>query len=120
MTLKKPELPPKPPKHLSKAAAAWFSHVTEEYELAPHHLHLLLLACQALDRGESARAALAAHGETYTDKEGYPRTRPEVAIERDSRIAFARLTRELDLDTSPPAAPAGRRPPTLRSNRTGG
>ena len=119
MTLKTPELPPKPPKHLSRAAAAWWRHVVGEYELEPHHLHLLKLACEALDRGESARAAIAVHGETYTDNQGNPRTRPEVAIERDCRIAFARLARELDLDTSPPAAPAPRRPPTLRSNRTG-
>ena len=119
MMLKRPELPPKPPKHLSKAAAAWWKHVTAEYELEPHHLHLLKLACEALDRGESARAAIAVHGETYTDNNGNPRTRPEVAIERDCRIAFARLARELDLDTSPPAAPAPRRPPTLRSNRMG-
>jgi phage terminase small subunit len=119
MSLKKPELPPKPPKHLSKKAAKWFSHVTEEFELEPHHLHLLLLACEAMDRCESARAALAVHGEVYTDNHGNPRTRPEIAIERDNRIAFARLARELDLDTAPPAAPTARRPPTLRSNRSG-
>jgi hypothetical protein len=52
--LKKPESPLKPPKHLSKAAAAWFSHVVEEFELEMHHRQLLLLACEAMDRGESA------------------------------------------------------------------
>lgn len=120
MSLKKPELPPKPPKHLSKAAAAWWTHVLAEYELEMHHRQLLLLACEAMDRGESARAALAIHGEVYSDKYGNPRTRPEVAIERDSRTAFARLLRELDLDLEPPSQPAGRRPPALRSNRREG
>lgn len=117
MSLKKPELPPKPPKHLSKAAAAWWTNVVSEFELQEHHLHLLKLACEAMDRGESARAALAVHGEVYSDKYGNPRTHPMVAIERDSRLAYARLLRELDLDLEPPPEPAGRRPPALRSNR---
>jgi len=37
-----------------------------------------------------------------------PRPRPEVAIERDARLAFARLLRELDLGAPPPMEP---RPP---------
>ncbi len=63
---------------------------------------------------QQARVALAEHGLTFTDASGSPKTRPEVAIERDSRIAFARLIRELDLDVDTPAEV---RPPALRSNR---
>jgi hypothetical protein len=66
--------------------------------LEPHHRRLLSLAAGAWDRAEEARAALAEHGTTYTDRFGQPRARPEVAIERDSRVGFARLLRELDLD----------------------
>ena len=53
---------------------------------------------------------------TFIDRFGSPRTRPEVAIERDARLAFARLVRELDLDCEPPAS-SGSRPPSLISNR---
>lgn len=79
-----------------------------EFELGDHHVRLLTLAAQAWDRAEEAREALAEHGTTYTDRFGQPRARPEVAIERDARLAFARLLRELDLDGEPAPAP---RPP---------
>jgi phage terminase small subunit len=103
------------PQHLSAPTRAWFRSVTADYELEPHHLRLLTLACQAWDRGEEARVALAEHGTTYTDRWGAPRTRPEVAVERDCRLAFSRLVRELDLDIA--ATPEEARPPGLRSNR---
>jgi len=77
---------------------------------------LLQAAGEAWDRYQQARTALAEHGLTFTDDKGMVRARPEAAIERDSRIAFARLIRELDLDTDGPAEPRSR-PPALRSNR---
>ena len=64
-----------------------------------------------------AREAIAEHGMTFEDGHGVTRSRPEIQIERDARIQFARLVRELDLDTvAPPVADLGR-PPGLRSNR---
>jgi hypothetical protein len=64
----------------------------------------------------SRRTILDDNGLTYQDRFDAPRARPEVAIERDNRLAFARLLRELDLDVEPPAD--GRNaPPALRSNR---
>jgi phage terminase small subunit len=103
-----------PPKHLRPDTAAWFATVIGEYELDSHHVRLLAKACDAWDRSEQAREAIAKLGMTYEDRFGAPRARPEVAIERDSRLAFARLVRELGLDVAPPADP---RPPTLRGNR---
>jgi phage terminase small subunit len=105
------------PRHLSPAAKRWFRAVSTLYELESHHFLLLTLACEAWDRCNAARRALDEEGTTYTDRHGQPRPRPEVAIERDSRIAFARLLRELDLDVNPPVEP--KRPPPLQSNRGG-
>lgn len=105
------------PRHLKASTRLWFEGVLGEYELEPHHIRLLTLAGEALDRGCEAREALAKHGLTYDDKRGMPHARPEVAIERDSRTAFARLLRELDLDVDD--APPAPRPPALRSNRRG-
>lgn len=93
---------PRPPSHLREATAAWFTDVVTEFELEPHHVRLLTLAGEAWDRCEQTREALAEHGLTYLDRFDQPRSRPEVAIERDSRIAFARLVRELALDVNEP------------------
>lgn len=105
----------KPPKHLSASARRWFTEVMSTFDMEEHHIRLLLLACQSWDRSEQARAEIARHGLIYTDAGGQPRTRPEIAIERDSRLAFARLLRELDLDVAGPGETP--RPPALRSNR---
>jgi phage terminase small subunit len=106
---------PPAPSHLSASTKRWWKSVVTNFALEDHHLHLLKLACEALDRVEQARQALATLGTTYVDRFNAPHPRPEVGIERDSRIAFARLCRELDLDTA--EMPAASRPPALRSNR---
>lgn len=74
-----------------------------DFLLEPHHVKLLTLAAEAWDRCQQARELLDAEGLTYLDRFHAPRARPEVAVERDSRIAFARLLRELGLDIEAPA-----------------
>jgi phage terminase small subunit len=107
---------PPPPPHLATTTAAWWKAVVEDYQLEPHHLRLLQLAGEAWDRCSQARMALEESGLTYQNRFGDPVLRPEVAVERDSRLAFARLLRELDLDVEPPGD-ARSRPPALKSNR---
>ena len=105
----------KPPRHLSREVKKWFAQVVENYELEPHHLRLLALAAESWDRTCQARAIIDELGLTYLDRFDSPKARPEVAIERDSRTAFVRIIRELDLDVDPPAQAS--RPPALRSVR---
>lgn len=113
-----PPARPKPPAHLRKPTAAWFRSVVDEYELDPHHVRLLTLAAEAWDRGQQAREIIDAEGLTFKDRFDSPKPRPEVAIERDSRIGFARLIRELALDgVDAPEAPRSPRTADYGSRR---
>ena len=107
---------PLPPAHLSKAMQDWWHAVVRDYELDEHHLKLLEACCGSWDRMEQARATLAREGLTIQTKHGV-KQHPAANIERDSRLAFARLLRELDLDCPAPQPEQGWRPPAIRSNR---
>src|SRR5262245_6366807 len=87
----------RPPKYLKAETKRWWQDVVDSYTLEPHHVELLTLAAEARDRTEAAAAVIRRQGATFVDRHGQPRARPEVAIERDSRLAFARLLRELAL-----------------------
>lgn len=102
---------PKPPAHLEPLTRKWFSLVCEEYDLESHHLKLLQAAAESWDRMQSARAVLDAEGISYKNRFGDPCARPEVAVERDAKVSFARLVRELRLDDVPP--PDSPRPAAL-------
>jgi phage terminase small subunit len=111
------EAPP-PPAHLSPSARYWWQTTVDRYVLEEHHVRLLQLCCEAWDRSQKARAQIDAEGLTVAGREGV-KPHPCIAIERDARLAVARLVRELDLDVGPPvserAGPVG-----LFSNRRGG
>ena len=99
-----------PPKHLSPDSKAWFKRTLAEYDCDEHHVKLLTLACEAWDRGVQAREILAKDGLSFLDRHGSIKPHPAVTIEKDSRIAFARLVRELSLDC---AANPESRPPAI-------
>lgn len=100
---------PTAPEYLAPGTQAWWCDVLATYELDPHHVRSLTLAAESWDRGQQARQILDSVGITYQDRFGAPRARPEIAIERDCRLAFARLVRELALDLEPPE-PASKPP----------
>jgi len=107
---------PRPPAHLSPSAAQWWRSTVEHYEFHEHHLRLLQLACEAWDRSQAAREQLAREGMTVLGREGGIRPHPCIAIERDSRLAVARLVHELNFDAEPPARERVA-PPAIVSNR---
>jgi len=101
---------PKAPAHLRLATRRFWNEVVRSWDLETHHLRLLALACEALDRCQEARERIALDGAFLEGRYGV-RAHPAIAVERDSRLAAARLLRELDLDAS---AGAESRPPLLR------
>jgi P27 family predicted phage terminase small subunit len=103
-----PKATPKPPPHLKTATRKWWVEVVDAYELEPHHLKLLEAACRCWDRLTEASEALRKDGTYVPDRYGGVRAHPAVAVERDARIAFARLVRELDLEGE--TAPDPRQP----------
>jgi phage terminase small subunit len=115
MTTRKSAATHKPPTYLKSETRDWINYVLSEYDLDQHHFRLLTLAAEAWETGQEARAAIAKHSAVYMDRFNAPRKRPEVSIQAEARIAFARLLRELDLDVDPPATAS--RPPALQSNR---
>jgi phage terminase small subunit len=92
----------KAPRHLSAASRRWYCQVAAEFVLESHHLKVLQAAAESWDRMEQARKEIAVRGLLIDDRFGVPRANPAVNIERDSRTAFLRAVRELDLELEPP------------------
>jgi hypothetical protein len=85
-----------------------------EWRLAPDELALLEQACQALDRVAEARAAIDVDGMLVDSLHGDgQRLHPAYVVERDSRLAFGRLVKQLAL----PHAKAARSPLALSAPR---
>src|SRR6266478_1686476 len=93
---------PAPPKDFAPETSAWWSEIVNEYVLESSHLRLLTMACRAWDRAEAARVVVRKYGLTFKDAHGVIRPRPEIGIERNSAILFARLLRELRLTNTQP------------------
>jgi hypothetical protein len=81
------------PAHLRAWTQHWYASVLEDYELEEHHRRLLQLAAEAFDRAQEAREAIKRDGAYLEGRYGL-RAHPAVSVERDSRLAFARLLRD--------------------------
>jgi phage terminase small subunit len=98
------------PAHLSERTQALWADVVGDWELEAHQLRILEEALVALDRSEQARELIAEDGPVVKDRFDQLKAHPAVAIERDARIAAARMFRELNLDLD---SAEGSRPPRI-------
>jgi len=88
----------KAPKTLGRDGRAFWAKIVAGYELQEHHFRLLEGACQCLDRISTARAEVAKMGEYFIDRWAQPKEHPGLVAERNQKVLFARLMRELCLD----------------------
>ena len=93
----KPKTETAPPPHLSKKMKDFWTGVFERKNLQPHQVLILIKACEAHDRAEQARRILKKEGLVYLDRFKQPRSRPEIAVERDSKALFAKLLSQVGL-----------------------
>lgn len=89
---------PVPPEHLSVSSKGWWRAIVAEYALEPWHLRTLQAAAEAWDRGQQARLLIESEGIVSRGARGQLQPHPAVSVERDSRTAFLRALRELNLD----------------------
>jgi len=92
--------PSKNLKSLSAAAREWHARALATGKVAHTDEELLLQAAQQLSTAHAARAVITEEGETYTDRFGAPRLRPQIAIERNALNEFVRLRKALGLGTA--------------------
>jgi len=92
----------KAPKHLSKSSKKFFKKTMESYELENHHIKLLILACESLDKIEHARKAIAKTALVYMDRFDRPKVNPAAKVEIDNKAIFIKLLKALELDIEPP------------------
>jgi phage terminase small subunit len=89
------------PQHLSEEMRRWWRAVADGWQLDGHHELLLTKAAEAWDRAEMARLQIERDGMTVEGRFG-PKLHPLLAVERDAKVMFSRLVRQLDLDEPPP------------------
>lgn len=80
-------------------ANRFFESTVENFELEDHHLELLRQAAYSLDRIEQARAQIDKDGLYIPDRYGGRKPHPAAKDERDHRLLFSKLLRELNLDS---------------------
>ena len=99
----------KPPKHLLKGGRQLWNDIETEFDLEAHQFEILRLLCETLDRLELCRKQLRKDGMFSVNRFGETRPHCGLKEERENKVLFARLARELNLDLELPESRKPRR-----------
>jgi hypothetical protein len=94
----------RPPKSLKPRGPGriFWKEIHGQFEIRDaHHLRLLQEACGCLDTITQAQREIEASGAFYVDRFKQPRAHPAFDLIKANRTLFARLIREMQLDTQP-------------------
>ena len=111
---RKSRLAPKAPAHLRDVSKAFWRTVTKAWELEPHHVRLLQIACESWDRALEAREAVTASGPYFTDRNNNIKPHPGIAVEQQARKQFIAALREIGLDVKAADSPRAPMLPVYR------
>lgn len=89
--------PARPPERLGEAGTALWRSLTGAYELGPHELALLAVACRQADDVAALEEAIARDGLMVTGSTGQPVLNRAVTEVRQGRLALGRLLDQLAL-----------------------
>lgn len=90
-----------PPKHLSADARRLWTRLCTDFHLDDAAANALLrAACEAFDRVEQCRKAIASSGPVVTDRFGQSKPHPLLAVERDARGQMIMALRAMRLAPS--------------------
>lgn len=97
------------PTYLGENGRKFWNKTLKDFDLVDaHDLQRLEHGCHCLDRITEARAEIEKEGAYFVDRFGQPKEHPSQKVERDNKILFCRIIRELGLDLETPPDP---RPP---------
>jgi hypothetical protein len=97
-----------PPRPLGPAGQALWDRIQREYGISDAGgVELLLLACEATDRGARLRAGIDADGEVIHTRSGVPRAHPALRDEVAARAQVMRALKELGLNYEAIKMPGG-------------
>lgn len=85
------------PSHIQKSGRNWIKKVLSEYEFSQTDLSTLFMAGECLDRLKQVRERIVKDGLQVPDRFGIMKAHPLCAVERDNRLTFVRINKQLGI-----------------------